>query len=81
MKTIILLASNLLFFCADTALFAAPPSPVTCGAILSRKKFTLAADLDCGTSQAPIAVRDRAQLDLNGHALRIDVANVHARSL
>lgn len=77
MKTLFL-AGTLLFLWADTALSAAAAEKfakggkghaVTCAAILSKRTFTLSADLDCSNATAPITVRDRADLNLNGHTL------------
>jgi hypothetical protein len=43
---------------------------VTCGATLEGPKtFKLKADLDCSAATAPITVRDKGVLDLNGHTL------------
>lgn len=71
MKTL-LLAATFLFFCVDNAHSAAAPE-VTCGATLSHRSFTLSADLNCSTATAPITLRDRAQLDVNGHTLKSQV--------
>jgi hypothetical protein len=85
MKTL-LLASALLFFWADSARsdfldpetnhrkHGAKGGQVTCGATLTGNKlFILSADLDCSAAMGPITIKDRAQLDLNGHTLESDV--------
>jgi hypothetical protein len=55
------------FAVALTDVVFAGSGPVTCGSTLAKKKYTLAADLDCSHATAPITVRDRAVLDLNNH--------------